>query len=67
MNFKRGAKDLYKNDEKLELAKTVEKYKRQFDEEVEDNRWKIKYDYKSKNKRSWINKNNKNQKDKTTN
>ena len=28
MNFKRGANDIYKNDEKLELAKTVEKYKR---------------------------------------
>ena len=48
MNFKREAKDIYKNDEKLELAKTVEKCKRQYDEEVEKNREKTKYDYKRK-------------------
>ena len=48
MNFKRGANDIYKNDEKLELAKTVEKYWRLYDEEVEKNRWKTKYDYKRK-------------------
>lgn len=45
MSFKRGAND-YKNDEKLELGKTVEKYKRQYDKEVEKNRGKTKCDYK---------------------
>ena len=42
-------KNVYKNSEKLELAKTVEKYKRQYEEEVEKNRGKRKYDYKLKN------------------
>ena len=42
-------KNIYKNSEKLELAKTVEKYKRQYEEEVEKNRGKRKYDYKLKN------------------
>ena len=35
MNFKRGANAVYKNDEKLELAKVVEKYKKLYDEEIE--------------------------------
>ena len=35
MNFKRRANAVYKNNEKLELAKIVEKYKKQYDEEVE--------------------------------
>ena len=35
MNFKRGANAVYKNGEKLELAKVVEKCKKQYDEEVE--------------------------------
>ena len=35
MNFKRGANVVYKNDEKLELAKVVEKYKKLYDEEIE--------------------------------
>ena len=47
MSFKRGAND-YKNDEKLELGKTVEKYKRQYDKEVEKNRGKTKCVYKWK-------------------
>ena len=42
MNFKRGANAVYKNDEKLELAKVVEKYKKQYDEEVEKNHGKKK-------------------------
>lgn len=46
MNFKREAKDIYKNDEKLDLAKTAEKYKRHYDEELEKNRGKTKYDFK---------------------
>ena len=48
MNFKRGANAVYKNDEKLELAKVVEKYKKQYDEEVEKNHGKTKYDYRLK-------------------
>ena len=36
MNFKRGANAVYKNEEKFELAKVVEKYKNQYDEEVEE-------------------------------
>ena len=40
MNFKQGANAVYKNDEKLELAKAVEKYKKQYDEEVEQNHGK---------------------------
>ena len=35
MNFKRGVNAVYKNDEKLELAKVVEKYKKLYDEEIE--------------------------------
>ena len=48
MNFKRGAKDLYTNDEKLKLVKVVEKYKRLYEEEVEKNHGKTKYDFKRK-------------------
>ena len=43
MNFKRGANVVYKNNEKLELAKVVEKYKKQYDEEVEKKHGKTKY------------------------
>ena len=46
INFKREAKDIYQNDEKLDLAKTAEKYKRHYDEELEKNRGKTKYDFK---------------------
>ena len=46
MNLKRGANCIYKNDEKLELAVTVKKCKRPYDEEVEKNLRKIKDDYK---------------------
>ena len=35
MNFKRGANAVYKNDEKLELVKVVEKYKKLYDEEID--------------------------------
>ena len=35
MNIKRAANAVYKNDEKLELAKVVEKYKKLYDEEIE--------------------------------
>ena len=48
MNFKRGANAVHKNDEKLELAKVVEKCKHQCNEEVEKNHWKTKYDYRQK-------------------
>ena len=42
MNFKQGANAVYKNDEKLELAKVVEKCKKQYDEEVEKKSWENK-------------------------
>ena len=48
MNFKQGANAVYKNDEKLELAKVVEKYKKQYDEEVEKNHGKTRYNYRRK-------------------
>ena len=48
MNFKRGANTVYKNEKKLELAKVVEKYKKQYNEEVEKNYGKTKYDYRRK-------------------
>ena len=48
MNFKRGANAVYNNDEKLELVKVVEKCKKQYDEEVEKNHGKTKYDYRRK-------------------
>ena len=48
MNFKRGAKAVYKHDGKLELAKAVEKYKKQYDEKVEKSHGKRKYDYRRK-------------------
>ena len=48
MNFKRGANTVYKNDKKLELAKVVYKYKKQYDKEVEKNHGKTKYDYRRK-------------------
>ena len=35
MNFKRGANAVYKNDEKVELAKVIEKYKKLYDKEIE--------------------------------
>ena len=48
MNFERGANAVYNNDEKLELAKVVEKYKTQCDEEVEKNHGKTKHNYRRK-------------------
>ena len=48
MNFKRRANAVYKNNEKLELAKIVEKYKKQYDEKVEKHHGKTKYGYKQK-------------------
>ena len=48
MNFKWGANAVYKNDEKLELAKVVGKYKKEYDEEVEKNHGKTKYSYRRK-------------------
>ena len=48
MNFQRGANPLYKNDEKLELAKAVGKHKKQYDEKVEKGHGKTKYDYRRK-------------------
>ena len=48
MNFKRGANAVYWNDEKLELAKVAEKYKKQCDEEIEKSHGKTKYDYRRK-------------------
>ena len=43
MNFKWEAKDIYKNDEKLDLAKTAEKYKRHYDESKESRENKIRF------------------------
>ena len=48
MNFKWQANAVYKNDEKLELAKLIEKYEKQHDEKVEKNHGKRKYDYRRK-------------------
>ena len=48
MNFQRGANPLYKDDEKLELAKAVGKYKKQYDEKVKKGHGKTKYDYRRK-------------------
>lgn len=48
MSFKRGMKNIYSNDEKLQLAELVEKYKIEYDTEVENNRGKLKYDLKRK-------------------
>ena len=48
MNFKQGANAVYKNDEKLGLAKVVEKYKKQYDEEVEKDHGKTIYNYRRK-------------------
>ena len=48
MNFKWQANAVYKNDEKLELAKLIEKYEKQNDEKVEKNHGKRKYDYRRK-------------------
>ena len=48
MNFKRGANAVNKNDEKLELAKVLEKCKKQYDEEVEKNHGKTKCDNRRK-------------------
>ena len=48
MNFKRGANAVYNNDEKLELVKVVQKCKKQYDEEVEKNHGKTKYNYRRK-------------------
>ena len=48
MNFKRGANTVYKTEKKLELAKVVEKYKKQYNEEVEKNYGKTKYNYRRK-------------------
>ena len=42
INFKQGANAVYKNDKKLKLAKVVEIYKKQYDEEVEKNHGKTK-------------------------
>ena len=51
MNFKRGANTVYKNDKKLELAKVVQKYKKQYNEEVEKNYGRTKYEYDYRRKR----------------
>ena len=48
MNFKRGVNAVYNNDEKLELAKVVEQYNKQYDEEVEKNHGKTKHNYRRK-------------------
>ena len=48
MNFKRGVNAVYNNDEKLELAKVVEQYNKQDDEEVEKNHGKTKHNYRRK-------------------
>ena len=34
MSFKRGENAVYKNNEKLELAKVVEKYKKQYEKDA---------------------------------
>ena len=45
MKFNRGVNAVYNNDEKLELAKVVEQYNKQYDEEVEKNHGKTKHNY----------------------
>ena len=58
MNFKQGANAVYKNDEKLGLAKVVEKYKKQYDGEVEKDHGKTMYNYRRKRhvavKHKWV-------------
>ena len=48
MNFKRGVNAVYNNDEKLELAKVVEQYNKQYDEEVEKKSWENKAQLQTK-------------------
>ena len=46
--FKRAERNKYRNEEKLELAELVEKFKKEYVAEVKRNEGKTKYDAKRK-------------------